>query len=348
MPRRDLAAIRTTLLVGLLLASAAGCVAVASPPAGQPTAVPSVAASATAPAPPAETATPLPPAPPAPPTPTDVPTLTPTAPPTAKATEVPPTEEPTALPGPTPDGVCRRLRVPILMYHYISAAPAGANAVRTDLSLPPERFEEQLAYLEANGYTSVSLEDLTRALQQGTPLPDKPVILTFDDGYRDHYTEAFPALARHGFTGTFFVVTGYLDEERPEYLSWEQATEMHEAGMDIASHTFTHPDLRNQTVDYLVWQILGSKEAIEARTGEPVRFFCYPVGLYDAQVIEVLKALNFWGAVVTSQGLDHTNDDLFTLQRVRVHGNYGAWELALALEYLANVSEESTPCTMTP
>ncbi|HUS81307.1 MAG TPA: polysaccharide deacetylase family protein, partial [Armatimonadota bacterium] len=103
-----------------------------------------------------------------------------------------------------------------------------------------------------------------------------------------------------------------------------------------------------QTVDYLVWQILGSKEAIEVRTGEPVRFFCFPVGYYDSQAIEVLRALQFWGAVVTEQGVDHSAGDLYTLRRVRVRGEYGAWDLALAIEYLGSLSAEDSPCTMTP
>ncbi len=320
------------------LPAAAGIVAIASAPAQ------SAAPSALPPQGPTDTPTASQP-PTATSTPTDTPLPTPFATdgPTATATS-----EPTPLPLPTPDGVCRTLRVPILMYHYVSAAPADAGSVRSDLSLAPERFEEQLAWLAASGYRAISLEDLTLALQAGTPLPERPVILTFDDGYADNYSVAFPLLKEYGFSATFFVVTAYLDENRSEYLTWDQVIEMHAAGMDIGSHSYTHPDLRGQTVDYLVWQMLGSKEAIEARTGEPVRFFCYPVGLYDDQAIEVARSLQFWGAVVTAQGVDHSNGELYTLRRVRVHGSYGARELADAIAYLGNVSEGGAPCTMTP
>ena len=324
--------------------STAGITSVAeSPlaPEGSPTGEPSPTTTSTETLPP-PTATPSPTTTPSP-THTPSPTPTDTATPTAT---VPPT--PTPLPMPTPDGACRTVRVPILMYHYISEPPDPWDRMRTDLSVSPARFEEHLAYLAENGYQSITLDDLARALQVGSPLPPKPVILTFDDGHRDHYTEAFPLLQRYGYTGTFFVVTSLLDEERPDYLSWEQVTEMHAAGMTVAPHSYTHPDLTGRAVDYLVWQILGSKEAIEARTGETVRFFCYPLGRYDETVIEVLRSLDFWGAVLTEQGIDHGNGDLYTLRRVRVHGGYGAAELAKAIEYLGNLSEGDRPCTMTP
>ena len=91
----------------------------------------------------------------------------------------------TPLPLPTPDGVLRTLRVPILMYHYISVSPPGADAVRRDLSVSPEALEAHLRYLQQEGYTAITLRDLSMALQCGYPLPPKPIVLTFDDGYRD-------------------------------------------------------------------------------------------------------------------------------------------------------------------
>ncbi|NLG52053.1 MAG: polysaccharide deacetylase family protein [Chloroflexi bacterium] len=251
---------------------------------------------------------------------------------TPPPTETPePTAPPTPLPLPTPDGTLRSLRVPILMYHYISAPPSRANAVRRDLSVSPEQFEAHLRYLQQEGYSTITLRDLSLALQRGYPLPEKPIVLTFDDGYRDAYENAFPLLRRYGFVGTFFVITGFVDEGRPEYLTWDQIVEMDAAGMDMEAHGHTHTDLHNRSQDYLIWQILGAKEALEQRLSREVHFFCYPSGRYDVQVIEVLQALHFWGAVTTAAGVDHQSDQMFELRRVRVHGHYGADHLASVL-----------------
>ena len=92
------------------------------------------------------------------------------------------------------------------------------------------------------------------------------------------------------------------------------------AGMRFEPHSYDHPDMRNRDFDFVVFQILAPKEAIEARTGEPCRFFAYPAGRYDQFVIDVLDSANFWGAVLTEQGATHTVADLFTLQRVRIRG----------------------------
>ena len=122
---------------------------------------------------------------------------TPTPQPAATYTNTPsPTASPTLTAttrGPTPDGTARKVRVPILMYHYISDPPADADIYRKDLSLPPSRFESHLKYLKDNGYQTITLDELLDFLTTGKPLPEKPVILTFDDGYADNYANAFSA-----------------------------------------------------------------------------------------------------------------------------------------------------------
>jgi len=257
--------------------------------------------------------------------------------PATEPTDVPPptvAPEPTPRPLPTPDGVQRTVEVPILMYHYISTPPDGEGAVRRDLSVSPEQFAAQLAYLKQAGYTSVSLEDLALALMVGAPLPGHPIVLTFDDGYRDAYTNAYPLLKEYGFTGTFFLVTSYIDEGNPNYVTWQQVAEMSAGGMSMEAHGYTHADMEGRDRDYLIWQMLGSKEAIEARTGKPVRFFCYPSGYYDDGAMQVLHELGYWGATTISLGQEHTSDSLFDLQRVRVRGAYSVERLAALLDSL--------------
>ena len=311
-------------------------------PSPVPTAMATASPSATATTRPTETATPTATATlTSTPSPSATPTLTHTASPTPTATC-------TLIPLPTPDGVHRAMRLPILMYHYISEPPDGADAVRRDLSITPEQFEAHLQYLAAEGYTTITLHDLALALQIGYPLPPKPVILTFDDGYRDHYTNAFPLLVKYGHVGTFFLITSALDEENPRHVTWDQVIEMHQAGMEMEAHCYTHVDLHYRTIDYLIWQMVGSKEAIEERINRPVRFFCYPSGRYDDLAIEVLHSAHYWGAVTVTLGVEHSSDRMFQIERIRIRGGEDAGDLQSVLERFMGPPEAAVACTLMP
>lgn len=274
------------------------------------------------------------------PTATSSPTSSPTVTQTPTVTLTP---TPTPNPFPTPDGIQREAWVPILMYHHVSAAPAGADALRRDLSVAPDDFEAHLRYFRDAGYHSVTLYDLAMYLQRGVPLPKKPICFTFDDGYKDHITHAVPLLIKYGFRGTFFVITGYADEGRAGYLSWDDIIAMHAVGMEIGSHSYMHADLAGQTVEYVVWQVLGAKEALEARLGAIAPLFCYPFGHYDEQVIAVVRSANYWMGVTTAQGVRHASDGVFELRRVRVRGGDDVNGLLLNIEYLRNLDLTRTP-----
>jgi len=217
------------------------------------------------------------------------------------------------------------------MYHHIADPPPDADAIRRDLSVSPQAFEAQLRYLVRAGYQPVTLCDLIYHLSLGTPLPEKPIILTFDDGYEDHYTNAYPLLQKYGFVGAFFIITEPVDSRRAGYMSWAQIEIMSTAGMEIGAHGYTHLDLRGQSVDYIIWQAVGSREAIEARLQQPVRFFSYPSGGYDEQVINVLRSANFWGAVTTEAGTKQSSRRPFALRRIRVRSSDTPDTLALKL-----------------
>jgi len=265
-------------------------------------------------------------------TPTRTATATPTrtATPTATRTDTP-TPSPTPTPGPTPDGTARTVRVPILMYHYISEPPPDADVYRIDLSVPPERFDDHLRYLSDAGYHVITLDDLLYALTLGWPLPEKPIILTFDDGYEDNYLNAFPLLQKYGMVGEFFIITDFVNQARLEYMTWAQIEEMAGTGQRFGSHSRDHPDLRGKSVDYLVWQALGGMEAIQEHLGYRPRWISYPSGSYDEQVIAVYKSAHYWGGLATHQGATHTLDDIFELTRVRVRGSHTAQDLATLL-----------------
>ena len=259
--------------------------------------------------------------------------------PTPTAQPLLPTPTPTlatsALIAPTPDGVQRNVQLPILMYHYLSTPPADADIYRKDLSVPPELFAAHLDRLLAEGYTTISFYQLLAYLTQGAALPEKPIIITFDDGYRDNYENAFPLLRERGMTATFFVVTDFLDEERPAYLTWEMAREMYAGGMSIESHGRNHASLKGQNADYLVWQVLGSLETIQHELGVRPRFVSYPAGEFDQLTIDIFKSANYWAGATTIQGATLKGDDLFRLPRVRVRNTTTADDLSrlLALDW---------------
>jgi peptidoglycan/xylan/chitin deacetylase (PgdA/CDA1 family) len=259
----------------------------------------------------------------APATPTATPTQTPT--PTVRPTPTLAFSRPISVPlsAPTPNDAKRVASVPILMYHYISVPPTGSDRYRLSLSVTPGNFDAQMAYLKQAGYHAVTLYDLYDFLTQGKMLPDKPIILTFDDGYTDAFTQATPILQKYGFVGTFFVLTGPADEGGSgEHLTWDQIVAMSATGMDLELHSRDHVDLRNRPNDFLVHQIAGGKESLEAHINQPVRWFAYPSGRYDATVVRVLKSDGFWGAVTTQYGRTHTASGFFDLERVRIDGSY--------------------------
>jgi len=222
---------------------------------------------------------------------------------------------------PTPDGATRQARVPILMYHHITIPPANANRIERDISVSPAAFAEQLRYLKETGYETIYLEDLVYHLTIGRELPPNPVIITFDDSYLDNYTVAFPLLQEYGFAATFFIITDYVDHGLSRYMSWEQIREMEAAGMEIGSHSRDHADLRRRSYDFLVWQLLGSRETLEANLRNPIRAFSYPSGAHDAFVIEVLQSAHYWCAVGIEQGALQSSDRLYNLKRIRVRGS---------------------------
>ncbi len=230
------------------------------------------------------------------------------------------------------DGVARTLEVPVLMYHYLSDPPPAANIYRVDLSVSPDRFAEHLDALRGAGYTTISLYDLYSSLGAGTPLPERPIVLTFDDGYRDVYINAFPRLLERGMTATFFVITDFIDAGREEYITWEMAREMQAAGLYIESHGRDHTTLQNREADYLVWQGLGSMETIQFELGVAPRFVSYPAGEYDDATIDVFRSAGYVAGLTTKQGDLHRSDDLFRLQRIRVRNTTTAADLLALLE----------------
>ena len=232
------------------------------------------------------------------------------------------TPEPTPVPTPVEREVIPpgrpQVRVPILEYHYIRVVTDPRDRLGFNLSVTPADFQAQMDWLQGNGYHPVDLNDLRAYFKEQKPLPARPVILTFDDGYTDFYTTAFPVLQSHGFKGVAYIVPGFLDH--PRYMTSAQVVEIDRAGIEVAAHTMTHVDLTKASAAGLASEIQGSKNALERMLGHPVQDFCYPSGMFNATVIAALQQFGFESATTELPGTDHTWASRLTWTRVRVNG----------------------------
>ncbi len=267
--------------------------------------------------------------------PTETPTITPSPTPTITQTPSPtntPTVTRTRVPT-TPTSSPRVVKVPILMYHYVSTPPDPTDKIRLDLSVTPDAFETQMDQLAISGYHPVRLSDLSSYLLNGAPLPDKPIVLTFDDGYADNYTNAFQTLRNHKFTATFFVIAEFVDENRWGYMNWAQLAEMAKGGMEIGSHSLNHPDLYRKARAYQNNEIAGSKKMIEANLPTSVVSFSYPAGHYDANTLAALRASGYLAGVTEDAGERQSTDKIYEMRRIRVRGTYSIADFVRWLKY---------------
>jgi peptidoglycan/xylan/chitin deacetylase (PgdA/CDA1 family) len=219
------------------------------------------------------------------------------------------------------------LRVPILMYHYISANPKWPDdPLRTQLSVPPQQFAAQLDYLQRASYTTITLDDLTAALRDGAPLPGKPLILTFDDGYEDFYTNAYPLLQQYNDKATIYIISHKVGLQG--YMTWEQLRELAASPLiTIGAHTRTHPALATLSAEQSWEEMAGSKTDLEGELGIAVRHLAYPYGSFSTTTLEQAQQIGFDTAVTTHEGLSHSADHILALRRVRVNGGAGLRDL---------------------
>jgi peptidoglycan/xylan/chitin deacetylase (PgdA/CDA1 family) len=202
------------------------------------------------------------------------------------------------------------------MYHHLQDLDSGATELLQTWAVAPSNFDAQMNLVEQHGFHAITMAQLVGHLRDGKPLPSRPIVISFDDGWAEQYTVAFQILKKHHLIGSFFVYTRPLDHA--QYMSWTQLQEMSVAGMDIEAHTLTHPHLRELAPDEAMREISESKKALEARLGKPVVAFSYPFGEYNASIVDMLKRAGFASAVTLAAGFNQRADELFTLHRIRV------------------------------
>lgn len=212
--------------------------------------------------------------------------------------------------------------VPILEYHELGQAPAGT--AYPELFVGRTAFAKQMDWLEGQGYEAVTLAQVEEAWFDGGTLPERPVVISFDDGYRPQFTFALPELRRHGWPG----VLNLKAEGSDLYPTNVEA--MIAAGWELAAHTIHHSDLTTLEPEALGEEVAGSREMLEADFGVRVRNFCYPSGRFDATVVAAVEAAGYAGATTEIPGFA-TRAHPYELARIEVLGDFGVAGLAEAL-----------------
>jgi len=201
--------------------------------------------------------------------------------------------------------------VPVIMYHNIDEHSAASR-----LSVSPESFKRQMNFLKSHKYNVVKLEDLAGMLNENK-LPSKTIAITFDDGYENNYTNAYPVLKKLGLQATIFIIPAMIGTDG--YLTWGQVIEMSESGfIEIGSHAMTHPWLPTQPKENLDPEIRGSKLAIESRLNKEANSFSYPLGGFNKDVREKVIEARYKIAVSTNPGKKYPKHDLFAMKRLRI------------------------------
>lgn len=209
------------------------------------------------------------------------------------------------------------LKVPVLMYHEI----ADVTTTPSGLAVAPEAFADQLAYLHDAGFTAVTAGAMAKILAGGAGArPERPVVLTFDDGFRDFYNQALPLLKQYGHTATLFQTTGWVGTKlgtRP-MLSWAELSEIAEAGIEIGAHSHEHPQLDRLSPAKLSDELDGPKRMLEDKLGLAVSGLAYPFGLWNGKARRAAREAGYTYALAIGNAMAKSGSDPFILPRLTV------------------------------
>lgn len=214
------------------------------------------------------------------------------------------------------------IAVPIIMYHYVEYVQDRNDKLRITLNTTPYVLENEIQILLATGYHFITNSELTDVLDGKANLPSNPILLTFDDGYRDFYTDAYPILKKYHVKATNYVIAGFLN--RPNHLLTSQLQEIGSDGLvEIGSHTINHIGLRGLPLKTVGNEVFQSREMLEQLIHKPVVSFAYPFGSFDDQAIQVVKDAGYRSAVSTLPGINQSQGNRFYMFRLRPGGATG-------------------------
>ena len=215
------------------------------------------------------------------------------------------------------------VRLPVLMYHHVQTEDAAKVAKQTALTVYTDYFGKQMQYLKDKGYSVISVNDLVNFFDNGTKIPSKSVLITFDDGYEDFFTDAYPILSSLGFQATMFIPTGLMNN--PDYLTWQQITEMN-GKILFANHTWSHKNVQ-VSVASMQSEISTADTQLTDHGLNVPKVFAYPFGLETSAAEAYLSSLGYKIAFTTDPGNILCKKQRFSLPRIRVGNaplsNYG-------------------------
>jgi len=217
------------------------------------------------------------------------------------------------------------IRVPIFMYHQITQVPAGQNKFKSGLYVDPQDFEKQMAYLVKKNYKTISALQYSQLLSTGKNPTQKTVMITFDDGVENQYTNAYPILKEYGLTGVFYIIS------QRSSITQAQTKEMADNGMDIGSHSAHHPDLTKvSATDELSAEIVSSKYALQSATDKTVYSFAYPGCGYNTTTLSYVASAGYAIAVSCGSTIDNYPGHKLTLSRVHAFGDMKSFKNLLS------------------
>jgi peptidoglycan/xylan/chitin deacetylase (PgdA/CDA1 family) len=232
------------------------------------------------------------------------------------------------LPAAPPERV---LDVPILMYHRIDLHQPGLPPITLRLTVDPADFSAQMRWLVSHGFHTITQRQLFDALERGARLPPKPVLITFDDGYRDVLGKALPVLRRLHLRATAYVITGRISGGDSSFLTWGMLSRLDRGGVDIGSHTVSHVELPTLSDGQALAQLVRSRNDLERHLGHPVQWFSYPAGRHDARTVALVRRAGYVLAVTTDPGARQDARDPLELHRYEVLDTTGVAGLASLL-----------------
>jgi peptidoglycan/xylan/chitin deacetylase (PgdA/CDA1 family) len=216
------------------------------------------------------------------------------------------------------------IRVPILVYHSIAPHHPGQSSDQRELDVDTAVFHAQMSYIARAKHPVVSLSSLVDAIEGRVTLPERAVVITFDDGWQSQYEDAFRVLKQYGFTATFFVYTNAIGHG-PGFMTWDELREMQQGGMTIGAHSRTHPELTKKGVS-LEKEIEGSREDIQKNLGVVPDLFAYPYGDWDDHVASAVRAAGFRAARGMGEGPVNTHATLYALKVAMTTDDMHAFE----------------------
>jgi peptidoglycan/xylan/chitin deacetylase (PgdA/CDA1 family) len=207
------------------------------------------------------------------------------------------------------------VRVPILVYHSVAANHPGQSTAQRLLDVDTATFRQQMNYLAANKFTVVGLDAVIDALQGHGSVPARSVVITFDDGWLSQYEHAVPILLQNHYTATFFIVTSQVGKGTM-YMNLAELKALQKAGMTLASHTRTHPDLCKISDAQLRSEVVGSRQDLQKMLGVTIDVFAYPYGAWDKRVAAVVSRAGYRAARALGGGSSNDVSNLFELHSV--------------------------------